>query len=74
MSHSAKELSSLLQQPHQTILCKAASRAHAVLVWGQDVVRHGRLLQHIGGDVLGEKNQLPDQSVRPLNQIINRMA
>lgn len=54
-SYVAKELSGLLQQSHQATLSEVASRAHAVLVWGQDVIRHRRFLQHIGGDVLRRK-------------------
>lgn len=55
LSHIAEELSSLLQQSHQATLSEVASRTHPVLVWGQDVIRHRRLLQHIGGDVLRGK-------------------
>lgn len=53
LPHIAKKLSGLLQQPHQAALGEVPSRAHAVLVWGQDVIRHRRFLQHVGGDVLG---------------------
>lgn len=61
-SHIAEKLGGLLQQPHQAALGEVASRAHAVLVWGQDVIRHRRLLQHVGGDVLRGGKQ-PSQSI-----------
>lgn len=52
----AEELGGLLQQPHEAALGEVAARAHAVLIGGQDVIRHGRLLQHIGGDALRREN------------------
>lgn len=55
-SHIAEELRRLLQQSHQATLGEVASRTHPVLVRGQDVIRHRRLLQHIGGDVLRRKS------------------
>lgn len=55
MSHIAEELSRLLEQPHQATLREVPSRTHPVLVRGQDVIRHRRLLQHVGGDVLRRK-------------------
>lgn len=63
LSHIAEKLSGLLQQPHQAALGEVASGAHAVLVWGQDVIRHCRFLQHIGGDVLRGGKQ-PSQSIK----------
>lgn len=63
VSYIAEKLSGLLQQPHQAALGEVASRAHAVLVWGQDVIRHCRFLQHIGGDVLRGGKQ-PSQSIK----------
>lgn len=63
LPHIAEKLGGLLQQPHQAALGEVASRAHAVLVGGQDVIRHRRLLQHVGGDVLrGGKTARANQS------------
>ena len=56
LSHIAEELSRLLEQSHQAALREVASRTHPVLVWGQNVIRHRRLLQHVGGDVLRRKS------------------
>lgn len=74
LSHIAEKLSGLLQQPHQAALGEVPSRAHAVLVWGQDVIRHRRFLQHVGGDVLGVENSQPINQISRLNQIFNHVA
>lgn len=74
MPHIAEKLSGLLQQSHQAALSEVASRAHAVLVWGQDVIRHRGLLQHVGGDVLRVENSQPINQISRLNQIFNHVA
>lgn len=56
LSYVAEELSSLLEQSHQAALGEVASRTHPILVRGQDVIGHRRLLQHVGGDVLRRKS------------------
>lgn len=56
LSHIAEELSSLLEQSHEAALSEVASRTHSVLIRGQDVIRHRRLLQHVGGDVLRRRS------------------
>lgn len=56
LSHVAEELCGLLEQSHQAALGEVAPRTHPVLVRGQDVIRHRRLLQHVGWDVLRRKS------------------
>lgn len=45
----------LLQEAHQTRLAEVLSSADSLLLRRQDVIGHGRLLQDVGGDVLGAK-------------------
>lgn len=51
-TYVAEEFCSLLKKPHQTSLCEVPSWTNSVLIWGQDIIGHRRLLQDIRGDVL----------------------
>lgn len=54
-SYHVKRGRCLLQEAHQTRLAEVLSSADSLLLWRQDVIGHGRLLQDVGGDVLGVK-------------------
>lgn len=54
-SYHVKRGRRLLQEAHQTRLAEVLSSADSLLLRRQDVIGHGRLLQDVGGDVLGAK-------------------
>ena len=55
-THHGEGGGGLLQEPHQARLGEVLPRADALLVGGDHVVRHCRLLQHVGRHVLEGSN------------------